>query len=478
MSRHARPEGGAGFARPSLFKRLLAIELAAVGAVWIVLIAVLFYNAQRDSAAAFDRDLALLADALLVTTSTQLDAADAPAQMRALAEGLRRVNQKYAESPMQAGEFAWQLWRADGPAPRLIARSQDNPPLPELAPGSIAAGQGAVRGGWRVYGARSDDARLFVVVAQSSAFYARVTKEIRRRLYTVAIVQFAIIAAVLTPIVWLATRRGLRPLRALADDVAAQNVDELAAVEPQRPYAELEPLVAALNRRTERIARMVAAERNFFADAAHELRTLLAVISAQAHLLATAGEAERHAALRTLEESIERGAQAVSKLLALAKLDAAAEGPTREPIDLAELARSAVARIAPSALQQAQVLEFECDTGSLTVTADRDGLATLLDNLLDNALRYAGHGTTVRVGIARRDGAVELSVADNGPGIDAADAAHIFDRFRRGSGHEKPGSGLGLAIVQRVAELHRGSVALSVGPDGRGCTFRVRLPRG
>jgi two-component system OmpR family sensor kinase len=175
-----------------------------------------------------------------------------------------------------------------------------------------------------------------------------------------------------------------------------------------------------------------------------------------------------------LRGGLDRSIRLIEQLLTLARLDP--EAPARaEPVDLADLARAAVAGRAVLA-DDAGVNLGLADAVSARVSGDADALAVLLGNLVDNALRHTPRGGRVDVAV-RRDGThAVLEVIDDGPGIPAAERDRVFDRFYRGADGDPSGSGLGLAIVRRIAERHGAEVRLEDGPQGRGLTVRVVFP--
>ncbi len=144
------------------------------------------------------------------------------------------------------------------------------------------------------------------------------------------------------------------------------------------------------------------------------------------------------------------------------------------PLQLAELAREVIADLLPTADARQIELGLSADDEG-AIHGDADGLRALLRNLIDNALRYAPESSQVEVVVARIDGAVQLRVIDQGPGIPSDERGRVFDRFYRVAGSAAGGSGLGLAIVRSIADAHGASVELGEGPDGRGLQVSVRF---
>ncbi|HDR9406199.1 TPA: two-component sensor histidine kinase, partial [Burkholderia multivorans] len=220
-------------------------------------------------------------------------------------------------------------------------------------------------------------------------------------------------------------------------------------------------------------------QRHFIADAAHELRTPIMGLSIQSQLLRRAATAEeRERILAQIHAGTTRLGHLAEQLLTLARLEPDAQAAAFAPVDLAALCRSVVADRARVA--DAHRINLGAIVSSPVIVAGHaDTLRVLLNNLVDNAIRYAGDGARVDV-CARNDGTTPaLEVADDGPGIPEAERAHVWERFYRGEGAQtatSSGSGLGLSIVKRIAEQHRATVALGTTHGGRGLTVSVRFP--
>jgi len=234
-------------------------------------------------------------------------------------------------------------------------------------------------------------------------------------------------------------------------------------------------LVHALNDHMERVQNQMAAQRRFVSNAAHQLRTPLALMSTQAGVAAReADDTRRDEALQALRSSIRHVSRLASQLLTLSRAEPGSRRPRSEAIDLANTAREIVAAHAEQALQRNIDLGLEV-SGSVPVEGDGTMLREMLVNLVDNAIRYTRPGGTVTVSVARTGDVAVLDVEDNGPGIPAAEREQVFERFYRVLGKEGEGSGLGLAIVREVVDGASGEVILAEA-DGGGLVVRVRLP--
>jgi len=365
-------------------------------------------------------------------------------------------------------EATYQVLDRDG---RLLYRSPGAPERPLVGPRGVHESQ---IGDEPVRLARvvSSDGRVQVILAESAA--------IRRAsiLPTLEIIgggQILILLVCLIA-VWWAARRGLAPLRTLAAEIGRRRPGDLRPIDGSFVFTEVAPLIAETNALLAREAERLELERGFLADAAHELRTPLAAIAAQAHLLTEAGDMESRQRVRhALEQSLERTAHLLAQLLTIARLDASDPTLGRESCDVAELVRRRVAAYADWARVRAIALEVS-GPDSLVFEIHRSGVESLVDNLVDNAIRYTPPGGVVNVSIACDPKGLALTVLDNGPGIPQAFLERVFERFYRLPGTEAHGSGLGLAIVRRVVEAHQATVTLTRGLGEGGLGVFVQIP--
>lgn len=446
----------------SLARRLLLITLAAVGLAWLCQLAWVYWETSRLGSSYIEQDLRFLAETFAGFHAASLDD---PERARVTARMVEQFSYRYSDPPMSAGDFVYRITHRDG---RLLAMSDAWPALQWVQPGAPAFDDGP----WRTLAARSSDGQVEVQVALSRAYIRRVLAETLWFL----ILPLAVTLPVIVGLLALGIRRGLLPLSRLAKTLAARRPEDTHPVpQPEPHYRELQPVTAALDQLVGQLQALRDTERRFFADAAHELRTPLAVIGAQAHVLAAASTAaERQSALTELQAGVERGAKLLSQLLTLSRLDTLETRLTPEAVDLAAAAKDAISRHAPRAVHQRQELSFS--GGEVSVCCDPAALSTLLDNLLDNALRYTPAGSTIAVTVGSCPQGGQLVIADNGPGIPPAWRERVLERFVRLPDSSAPGSGLGLAIVQRLVTLQGGSLQLGDGLDGRGLGIAIRLP--
>jgi len=277
---------------------------------------------------------------------------------------------------------------------------------------------------------------------------------------------------------WVVAGRVLRPvgrITAAARRIQATNLSDRIAL--GGPQDELKTLADTFDEMLERLETSFTSQRQFVADASHELRNPLAVIQTNADVAlwdAATPEAVRQR-LEAVRRATERMRRLVDDLLALARLELTAA--QRHEVDLAAVVDEVSDELGPLATAHGLSIEHEAQHG-LRVVADRDAVKRALANLLDNAFRYSPPGAPVHVVAARENGWAVLAVADRGPGLTEEERERVFERFWRSDSarsRESGGAGLGLAIVRRIAESHGGEVAVSSVPGG-GSTFELRLP--
>jgi two-component system sensor histidine kinase TctE len=270
-------------------------------------------------------------------------------------------------------------------------------------------------------------------------------------------------------------QRGLAPVLRLRDAVRDRGRNQLDPLQPDMVQSELRPLVHALNDHMERVQNQMAAQRRFVSNAAHQLRTPLALISTQASVAARESDSGgRDEALQALRGSTRQVTRLASQLLTLSRAEHGSRRPRSDRIDLSAIARQILESHAEEALRRNLDLGLEAEE-PVFIEGDGTMLREMMVNLVDNALRYTQSGGTVTVGISKRDDDAVLTVEDNGPGIPEAERGQVFERFYRIMGTEQEGSGLGLAIVREVVDSAGGSVALDEATGG-GLLVTVRLP--
>ncbi len=341
-------------------------------------------------------------------------------------------------------------------------------------------------------GDRDNDA--LVQVAETLGRRERLATEIIKG---VLLPQFLILPLAVI-LIWLALSRGIRPLEVLQQRIRRRESTDLSPISERDVPDEVAPLVGAINDLLQRLDKSLAIQRQFLADAAHQLKTPLAGLRMQAELAAREIDSGRgdpasmKHSLRQIAVSSQRAARMVNQLLAMARADADRTALRQQSVDLGAIVRGVVRDFVPRAFERHIDLGYEGpeEADGTAAPARLVGepvlLGELARNLVDNALQYtpAGGAVTVRV---RPDSASEglvLEVEDTGPGIAPAERELVFQPFYRALGTQVDGSGLGLAIVQEVAKRHGATVTVEdahprtgATADAPGARFIVRLPR-
>lgn len=428
---------------------LLAGAALLVGGSWWVL--------QNEMGEVFEDNLKQVALAVANYHRT-----DGVARTPRLAQPLPPVYEEYGQF-----EFVTVVWARDG---RRMHTSNEAVALPFLSRSGLSD---VTVGGthWHLYTIVLDDA--IVQAAQRASERQSLARETASTLVLPALLLLAVIAGLLT----YALRRGLAPLSNAASEVTARSVEALHPISLADHPAELHLLIGAINDLMARLGSALAMQRHFLADAAHELRTPITALRLQLQLLERAGDTSHRAAAQAeLRAGIDRAQHLVEQLLQLSRLGPEAPALQRVPVDLAELARSTVSRFSPRADDLG--IDLGAATGgAVMVSGDVQQLSALLDNLVENALRYTPRGGKVDVAAMSRDGQPCLCVSDTGPGIAPAERERVFDRFYRSApAGAANGSGLGLAIVKAVAQRHEAVVILDDAPGG-GLAVTVRFKR-
>ena len=438
--------------QPSIQRRLLWVLLGFAAVVWLGAAAITWVDAQHEVDELLDGHLAQAAALLLLQADGDFDdISDTP------------VLQKYAP------QVAFQVFLDE----RLVTRTA-NAGLAPLSPqgegfSTVRREDGAL---WRVVSAREPLHGITVLVGEKVESRQAIVWVLMRGLATPMLLALPLFGLG----VWWSVRKGLAPIRSLSAALQQRAPHAAQAVSTHGMPRELLPLVRTLNGLLERIAIMVQIERRFTADAAHELRTPIAAIRAQAQVAMGAGDdvAERTHALQTTLAGCDRASRLVDQLLTLARLEAA---PQAQPLaaDLGAVVRRVVAELAPAALGRQQELVVEQER-RCAVAADEVLLGVLVRNLIDNALRYSPNGAQVQVRVDSSAQGACLQVEDSGPGMTDAQITHLGERFFRVLGNEQPGSGLGWSIVRRLLDVFAARVEVRRSAQWGGLLVAVYWP--
>lgn len=282
-----------------------------------------------------------------------------------------------------------------------------------------------------------------------------------------------------TAVVWFGVAHALQPLQRLRQALAGRSHLDLSPIATHGVPGEVRPLVDEVNDLLGRLGKTFDFQNRFVADAAHQLKTPVSGLKAQIELAQREADPQRlRHSLAQLSIPVDRLARLVRQLLSLARNEPGALDTVQlRPLDLHAHALEVSMEWVPQALKRRIDLGFEAAPQPLVIHADGDRVRELINNLIDNAIRYSACGgrVTVRVGLAEGH-QCRLAISDDGPGIPVAERARIFERFHRLLGTQQDGSGLGLAIVSEIALMHGARITLEDDTDGVGNTFSVFFP--
>lgn len=441
----------------SLQGRLLVLVLGVVAIVWLGAAVLTWRDARHELDELLDGHLAQAAALLVVQQAREVEdddhSADAP------------VLHKYAP------KVAFQVFHEG----RLALRSPNAPELPMAQPGRH------FKTGFRTVDIGGTEWRVFAAYGAERDVQVYVSEQVASR----GAILWAVLRSVLWPMLlalpglalasWWAIYSGMAPLRRLGRALAERRPDALQPVALPDAPSEMQPMIGALNGLFVRIGDLIDAERRFTADAAHELRTPIAAIRAQAQVaLREDDPASRRHALESTLAACDRATRLVEQLLTLSRLEAGA-APAMAAVDLGEIARQVAGEAAPRAIARNQAIELSADA-RCPVVADATLVGVLVRNLVDNAIMYSPPGAKVKLSVNRSDGIVRLTVQDSGAGLAPADAARLGERFFRGLGTGVGGSGLGWSIVRRIAAVHGAQVHVDASAQLGGLRVEIDWP--
>jgi two-component system sensor histidine kinase TctE len=445
--------------RSSIRRRLFVFLIPALLLLVIGAAALTYHVALRVATSAYDRSL--------------LDPAlDIAANIRVDAKGPRLAMQAQAQQALlydHEDDVVFQIRDSSGAV--VIGDAALEAP-PKLAPGERTFFDGRFRAEpVRIAAVRSDSG-MYVQVAETLHKRNRLVWEI----LAAGLLPALLIAAGTLALAWTGIARGLAPLASIRMQLLRRTPHDLRPLEDDATPVEIAPAIEALNRLFAKLRESNESQQRFMANAAHQLRTPLAGLQLHLELLLRSElDPEVRTEIAGMHAATVRASHLANQLLALAKAEASAENPAAAAnVDLYTVADHAAQEWVQRAIARDIDLGFVLEHASVSGNALL--LGELLDNLLDNALRYARQGGSVTVRCGYEAGTPYLSVEDDGPGIPRASHSRVFERFYRVPGTPGDGAGLGLAIVKEVASRHGGTVEIDSSRE-RGMRVVVRFPR-
>lgn len=441
-------------AQPSSIRQRLLINLIGIVVVaWSVTGIVSYFDARRELGALLDAHLAHTASLLLALGGGDLATLDGTPL-------LHRYNH----------DMSFQIWE-NGAV--LRGHSLDAPTTRRLSSAVDGFSDTTIDGvGWRVFSLRDTQTQRLVQAGERYGERNRLAGAIAMDITW----PIALALPVVGMLVWTGIGRGLRALSTVSLEVAARAPDTLSPLDVSAAPSEILPLMENLNRLFARVDTLLDHERRFTADAAHELRTPLAAIRAQAQVAhGAATDVERRRALEGVIAGSDRASRLVDQLLTLARVDQDV-GSTQHTTDLRAVLAATSADVAPAALSKGVEIVLS-ETGSLLIRGESALLHILFRNVLENAVRYGPPQTVVRIDVSQASGRAIVVITDEGPGVPAEALERLGRRFYRPVGTAEPGSGLGLSIATRIADLHGATMSFARPGTGNGLqvtiSFRV-----
>lgn len=370
-------------------------------------------------------------------------------------------------------KFNFQVWTNGG---KLLLHSSTAPKSPLTAEVDGFSDKRMADQNWRVFTTYNDKAGIRTVLAERYDTRNELGHRIAQDDLYIMLLTFPLSGL----LIWIIIGRGLDSLDKVAEEVANRAPTHLEPVNLEEVPEEIKPVIDELNKLFFRLQEGFEREKRFAGDAAHELRTPLAALKAQAQVALNSTDMdEKNQALHKLIASVNRSTHIVQQLLTMSQLVPEATNlHEQDEVNLSKLTREILAMLAPSAVEKHIELEFETNESIPAIQGNSTALGILIRNLVDNAIRYSNEQGRVLVRLlhAVEEKEVILEVSDNGPGIPPELQARVFERFFRVLGNKSPGSGLGLAIVQQICNLHGGRVLLDTPSTGTGLIIRVFLP--
>ncbi|MBA8780460.1 MULTISPECIES: ATP-binding protein [Aeromonas] len=363
--------------------------------------------------------------------------------------------------------LTFQLTDGEG---NILLRS---PSAPRQLFGKPELGFGAVhRDGhdWRTFTLYNEDEQTWLIVAERDDERS----ELASKMATLTMLPLFITLPFLLGLLWWLITRGLSPLHQLAQAIGERHPANLSPLNLAIKAEELTPLVGEINRLMHALADTLDREKQFTNEAAHELRTPLAVLRIHSENAMTAEDDQsREQALRKMLLALDRSDRLIRQLLTQARIDNQ-QSPALTALPLFPLLQGTLATLAPIALKKDQQLSLE-GAEQVQVMGQAMLLELMFGNLIDNALRYTQVGGEVAVVVSQVGNRIRVDVRDNGPGIPTAALSRLCERFFRVNPQQGDGVGLGMAIVSRIAQLHGADLDIHNRPEG-GLEVSVLLP--
>jgi two-component system sensor histidine kinase QseC len=453
----------AAVAEPSMMRRSMLAQMAVLSFLWLLLVVFLAYDASKDVTTL--RQNALYEAIFSVAENLEGQPDKMHATMAAMERAVRAATGTDADpalGPSMVVERGGQVLYRSQAAPAGVGAESLERIETRNADGRR----------WRTRALESPRSGLrvtMIVPADGMNIFLTLGSRGTLLLPLLVSLPFLILPA------WAAARVGLGPWRRAMMELGTRGPNNLKPLVLQDRQRELTSMLKTINALLLRVGESAERERAFIADAAHELRTPLAAMRVNVEALQKqSADARQQQLLDGIVSSATRATRLVSQLLRLMRSDATA-GELEVELPFDGLVQERMAALSGIADARGVELELSGDSG-LTVAGHKESLVSLIDNLLDNAIKYSPDHGAVHVDLRREGASAVLRIADQGPGIAPELRERVFDRFFRDPRQAQGGSGLGLAIARAAAVQHGGEIVLDAVDGGAGLLVAVRLP--
>ncbi|MCD5996683.1 sensor histidine kinase N-terminal domain-containing protein [Pseudomonas sp. CDFA 602] len=442
----------------SIRRRTLTLIIGLLSLGLLVLTLFNVHDSNHEIAEIYDAQLAQNARLLEGVMRMPLERKEHAQLYQAFNLALAQAEPRIDGHPYE-GKIAFQVWDKDG---NLLVHTASAPTFtqPPQSPG-FSNVQDLSRHQWRAFLLMDTQNGLRIWVGERDDVRSDLVNRIVRHTVWPNLIGCLLLVIAM----WLAIGWGLKPLANFASTLKARNPGSLQPLRLTPLPGELAPMQAALNQLLGQIQDLLKRERRLIADAAHEMRTPLAVLRVHAqNVLEAQNEEQRRQSLGYLIIGVDRTTRLVNQLLTIARLE---PGPTptgTTKVELVSAVRDSLVQLTPWVLNKGLELSFECSEVAREVDIDFAALDIALHNLITNAVNFSPESGQVTVGLTFSNAHFQLTVDDQGPGINEQERERLFEPFYS-QGNDQ-GVGLGLAIVQKVALQMSGDIRLDNRPDG------------
>ena len=365
-------------------------------------------------------------------------------------------------------KLAFQIWDDEG---NLLVKSYNAPLEPMSIEENGFANVLLDDYNWRTFSLHGNNQQYRCITAERIDVRNDLIVKISNDLFYMSI----ILIPALSLILYLTIDRGLKPLQYLASQINRRSEKNLELIQTDYKYSEIVTIKNALNQLLDRLNETWAREKRFTSDAAHELRTPLAAIRLHTELAKNAKNSEQqNESLDQVIKGVDRTTHLVEQLLALARLEPELLAKDFIEVNFTQLVIEESTLLSHLAINKDIEMSFN-ETQCMSINGNESALRLLIRNLLMNAISYTPPGGKVMIDLSTEDTKKILVIEDSGPGILEEDRERVLDRFYRAENHQEPGCGIGLSIVNRVVQMHQGSMQLANADSGTGLKVIIEL---